>query len=105
MDDSMNACNCTYATLKDKTGCEHHDHLEENDKLRDIIFDALAQAINEFTFYGRKLDKRLPSEALDKAINDKIVSIPELTDYFGTTLNFLFNPANLPFDSDPPKPK
>jgi len=62
-------CVCTYQNHNE---CSHHQMMTEPERLRDIILDELDQAYNEFIFYQRKLDKRLPLDAVERAIVTKL---------------------------------
>jgi len=67
--------------------CLYHKDFTDKDRLRDIIEDELCQAYNAFIFYERKLDKRLPHDAIQKAIVSGIISTEELAQMFKSYLD------------------
>lgn len=53
-----------------------------DESIKDIVIEEVDQAYNEFIFYARKNDKRLPLKAIEAAILDGHVSIYEIVEHF-----------------------
>lgn len=53
---------------------------------KDLVMDALDQAMNDFFFYNRKIDKELPLRAIERAIARGDVTVEELVTRFKSHL-------------------
>lgn len=52
------------------------------EKIKEIIIEEVGQAFNEFIFYARKLDKRLPLGAIESAIRNGDITVDEIVAEF-----------------------
>ena len=50
--------------------------------MRDIILKTLDDLVGDFLYYGRKEDEDLPRGAIEKAIENKEISIDEIAAFF-----------------------
>lgn len=54
--------------------------------MRDIILGTVEDLVGDFLYYSRKEDEELPRGAIQKAINDKEISIDEISAFFKAKL-------------------
>jgi len=66
-----------------QNSCEYHQSFSEKERIREIILeDEIHQAYNEFIYYHRKQDKRLPIGAIEQAVIDGYLTTEEIASEF-----------------------
>lgn len=56
------------------------------DEKREAISDAIDEIRNEFIFYARKHDERLPVGAIEEALKEGVISAKEIGEWFADGL-------------------
>ncbi len=55
---------------------------EENEKIRELIFSRISDCVLDLMYYDTKEDEELPKGAIEKCVQDGIISYEEMAKKF-----------------------